>query len=561
MRTGARIGRMAVAATVILWLSTVIAWAHAYVVKSSPAPGQVLRSAPSEVQVWFDEPIASPLDTLTVAGSSGQRVDQGNAHVDPADPRLLEVSLRPNLPDGLYTATWHVISADGHPVSGVIPFQVGQAPAGMVHANPVLQSYVPGPVAILQRTALYVGTLGLFGYLVLTAWVLPAPVREQWHGREGRVIWLLWALLLVAVLTSLPLQVHVDLGVPWTAALNPAQMRVLLGTTFGVLWFVQLLLTAVLANVFGWRRMLPKTTAHVLALLLIAGVVVTKALTAHAAATDVPVLAVTLDVLHMLAAGTWVGGLLALVHVVWRLLRGADDEAGNQVWEVLRRFTPVGLAAVGVIGVTGVFAALLQIPTVYALTHTTYGRTLLVKLALFAVMLGFALYHALRAQLAAAPGQAAELEQGRSPRGIRGTLVAEWLVGIAVFIVTALLTNLPPAQANPGPVHVARSLGQDEFTLSITPNIAGSNHFTVQVEDANGRPVTDLQQVTLTMRSLDMDMGTVTVRLPQVSPGVYEATGLYLTMAGRWDVQLQALTADFQQLNADVEIHVGEPGA
>jgi copper transport protein len=542
---------------VALWGLALTAWAHAYIIKSNPAPGQVLARAPTQVQIWFDEPIASPLDQIQVTGSNGQRVDAGDGHVDAKDPRLIECSLRPGLPDGLYSVQWRVISADGHPVSGVIPFRVGRETngVGIVHANPTLLASMPGPAAVLDRAAFYVGLLCLIGAIVYTRWVVPPTLRPRAPWGRGAVLWPLWTLLLLAVLANLPVEVRTQLSVPWSAVFYPAQIRALLDTRFGILWLVQLAAVVLVGNFIWWRTAFNETVYAVAALVLLAVAVAAKSLTSHAAGADVPALAVTLDAVHMLAAGAWIGGLLGLLTWLPRL-RNADAKERSVYWAALRRFTPLGMGCVAVLGVTGMYGALAQIPSWYALESTVYGRTFLIKLGLFALMLGFALYHALRGQMEAGPAAAGESES----RGVGRTLALEWLVGLAVLIVTAVLTNLPPALAASGPVSSTHVLGNAVATLQITPNVAGPNVFTVDLTDRDGKPITDAQQVVLTMKSLDMSMGTVSVRLVPAGAGVYRASGLYLTMGGRWDVQLQVLTADFQQWTTDYQIRVGVPG-
>ncbi|MCL6516374.1 copper resistance protein CopC, partial [Alicyclobacillus sp.] len=112
-------------ASVWIWLCPMPAFAHAYVVRSDPIAGASLTAPPARIQIWFDEPVDAGKDALVVTDERGRRVDAGDARVDPKDPLHLSVSLQPNLGEGLYSAHWRVVSADGHPVAGTLPFSVG----------------------------------------------------------------------------------------------------------------------------------------------------------------------------------------------------------------------------------------------------------------------------------------------------------------------------------------------------------------------------------------------------------------------------------------------------
>jgi putative copper resistance protein D len=92
------------------------------------------------------------------------------------------------------------------------------------------------------------------------------------------------------------------------------------------------------------------------------------------------------DALHLWAAGLWLGALVPL----WLLAATAGDEAGiDELTRGLLRFSAIGPVVVAVLTLSGVInAALLLGPAPWhALFTSDYGRTLLIKLALFALML------------------------------------------------------------------------------------------------------------------------------------------------------------------------------
>ncbi|WP_368941803.1 copper resistance protein CopC, partial [Bacillus cereus] len=126
-----RLGTWLLLVCVLIILIPQSASAHAYVVKSNPTENETLKKAPSVVKIEFDEDIQiSSFNTLYVRDTSGKRVDLKDAHIDKKNKKLLEAGLKENLKNGLYSIQWKAISADGHPIQGVIPFRIGLAEAG-----------------------------------------------------------------------------------------------------------------------------------------------------------------------------------------------------------------------------------------------------------------------------------------------------------------------------------------------------------------------------------------------------------------------------------------------
>ncbi len=108
---------------VALVLSAAEASAHAFPDHSDPRVGSTLDRGPSQVQVWFDGEIEPVFSTIRVENDDKQRVDKGDARVNPGNTRLLEVTTDP-LPSGRYRVYWSVIARDGHRTEGDFRFRV-----------------------------------------------------------------------------------------------------------------------------------------------------------------------------------------------------------------------------------------------------------------------------------------------------------------------------------------------------------------------------------------------------------------------------------------------------
>jgi copper resistance protein C len=100
------------------------AHAHAFLDHASPAVGRTVASAPVTVTIWFTQELEPAFSSIEVQDQSGARVDAGDAKVDPNDPTVLRVSLKP-LRSGKYKVLWRVVSVDTHPTEGTFTFTVG----------------------------------------------------------------------------------------------------------------------------------------------------------------------------------------------------------------------------------------------------------------------------------------------------------------------------------------------------------------------------------------------------------------------------------------------------
>jgi copper resistance protein C len=95
--------------------------AHAFPERSDPRVGAVVRTAPTQVRIWFDGDLEPAFSRVGVTNAGGQHVDAGDAQVDPQNRRLLRVGL-PALAPGRYTVKWSVLSVDGHRTQGDYAF-------------------------------------------------------------------------------------------------------------------------------------------------------------------------------------------------------------------------------------------------------------------------------------------------------------------------------------------------------------------------------------------------------------------------------------------------------
>lgn len=119
----------AVLAAVAILATAAPATAHDRLLESDPGDGEHLDAAPSSVTMTFsgellvlDESTAGAV--VLVVDAEGEDWATGEVEVR---GRNVTAALRTDMPDGGYQVRWQVVSEDGHPIAGVIPFAVGDS--------------------------------------------------------------------------------------------------------------------------------------------------------------------------------------------------------------------------------------------------------------------------------------------------------------------------------------------------------------------------------------------------------------------------------------------------
>ena len=113
-------------ASAALVLSGTAAFAHAHLVRATPAVGATVSTPPSEVTLRFSEKLESAFSSVVVRDQSGKQVDKGGATVDKGDRTLMRVLLQQPMTPGVYKVEWKAMSADTHKIDGNFTFKVGE---------------------------------------------------------------------------------------------------------------------------------------------------------------------------------------------------------------------------------------------------------------------------------------------------------------------------------------------------------------------------------------------------------------------------------------------------
>ena len=541
--------------------------AHGNLARSDPAANSALGTSPRTVTIWFTEPIAPTLSSIRVLNSEGLRVDNGDYGSLAGDLTSLTVSL-PTLPRGTYTVAWSNLSAvDGHRINGFFAFAVGEpldtAAVAEAEDPPLFQSPFD-PIA--RGIALWAGlsALGsaLFGLLVARPAFADISRGRSGPSRYARVTEVLQRLTLIALgiwilatLLQLAVQGAITADVPLYRFAEAPLGEVLTDTDWGHAWLVRAAFLALAA----WVAVVGRRAARapeVVALALI-GALAGYAYASHSAAiSGMRVPGLITDTLHLVAASTWSGGLLAFV-VTLVLVRWMEPAAPREVLAALtRRFSLLAGASVAVLVVTGVYETWLHVHVAEAF-DTAYGRTLLVKLGLVAAMIALAAINLLwvRPHLHS---------DSRAAIWLRRLVAGEALLGVLVIASVGILTGLEPGRDRVAAEQTGREFRTtiDGVTTSLLadPGVPGENRFEIRLTDANDRPI-DATLVELKLAYTHTDIGELTLPAAPLGDGRFEVTGARLSLIGNWQAEVYAQRPDGFDIRSSQLVPIGDAGA
>ncbi|MFI8888755.1 copper resistance CopC/CopD family protein [Streptomyces paradoxus] len=377
--------------------------AHAALRSTDPDDGSLVRQAPRHVTLTFTESVGLLDDSFRVFGPDQRRVHTGEATHADGRSDTARIGLPGKLAEGTYTVAWRVVSADSHPVSGAFSFSVGKrsATTTQVDTGPTEDPLTRGLYDAARYLAYLAAALlvGTAAFALLCRPAHTSPLR--------RPLVAAWWTLLGSTAALLLLRAPYEAGTGPATAFDTTALGRTLTSRPGLALLARLLVLLLTAVFLTWLSRRRDTGRRPVALAagtaLAAALALTWAAAEHASAgIQVPV-AMTSSVVHLLATGVWLGGLVALLLTLRR-------SSGDDLVEVVPRFSRIAFASVTVLAVTGLYQSWRGLGSLSALTGTSYGRLLLAKLAGVAVLLlvaGYSRRWTARIAVPAVPARAA----------------------------------------------------------------------------------------------------------------------------------------------------------
>ncbi len=581
------------------------AFAHAQLLGTTPASGSTLATQPKEVIFEFNQNVGGTIGAVRVFNAQGDEVDNLEVSHPQGNEHWMGVGLKPGLPDGTYTGTYRVVSADTHIVYGGLVFNIG-------HAGAAPKFTVAGLIGRNKSgrvTEVAFGVVRGLGYLtialllgglafMLVAWVpgfaAVASPQTEWDDASRMFARRMRLLLIVAVVLGVIVSVLGVLlqgasaaGVSLWASLKGTILENTLESRFGKVWSLRaldwvalgpLLAVAVVLGrgasraaardraapddgAVGGARVvvMPPRWLLVLVALCALYLAITPALGGHPSIQSPTGVFFPSDVLHVLAASVWVGGIACLL-VALPAATGQLDRPNRSrlLLATLARFSPLALASVIVIATTGIVQAYIDVRSLNGLLHSTYGALIIAKTVLLALLIGLGWINRERV----IPALKRIVGAG-DPPGVAGVLARRTMRGelalmLCVFGVTAaLVTYAPPIDAASGPFSTSTTLGPAVLEMTVEPAKVGLNTVHLYLINAKtGAQFTATKELTATAMLPSKGIGPLQLHPTVAGPGHYVLSSAVLSPGGTWEIQLTDRVSEFEAYNRTVKVPI-----
>jgi len=514
--------------------------AHATLIRSDPSDGAVLQQSPKTVTLQFSEPVETSLAAVSVLDAKLDRVDL--RRLGHPRPNTITVGV-PNLPRGSYLVTWRVVSADTHAVHGALVFSIGTGAGAAAIASSggggqAAPEYVELTFGVV-RFASFALLLFCVGGAFMGAVVKDVPPRARWL--------LVGAALALAVLSLFGIVCQgAEAGATgFRDALDRDVISDVLHSRFGQAWGIRAGIAVWLAGL----ALLGPVARHAVAVVAFA-LVPTTSLAAHAHAEGNGTVAV--DLVHVTAAALWAGGLAFVLAAV---LLERSGSRWSLAARLVPRFSSVALVSMVILVSAGIANAYLELRSLNALWHTSYGQLVLAKSALVLPLLALGAYNR-QFSVPVLQREAATPTQQR--RFVGGATVELGLV-VAILAVTAALVAEPPGKAAAvqpaGAVILTEQVGPFELELRVDPAHVGTNRVSLVAREEDGT-VANLDEARISASLAERGIEQLNLDARRAGPGRYLVPRASFPAPGDWEVRADVRRGEFDEWSATFDVTI-----
>jgi copper transport protein len=500
--------------------------AHASLISTVPLDGSMVAQPPNKVELRFNEAVTPAV--ITLIDARGRVRD--DAAVEAID-ETVSITLPDGLPPGTQLISYRVISADGHPVGGSMVFSIGMptGKSGLQQPNP---DSVLAAVIWLSRIGLYLGLFVGVGGAFFDAWLAPDRARRT-------ITLAAVGLGLFSIVVSLGCQGLDLLGLPIGRILTAAPWRAAVTTSLAL---SLLIATAAMGLGLVSQRCMSARLSRTLSALAIAGVGVSLASSGHAGTASPQWLTRPAVFLHGVGVAYWAGALLPLLAL-------ARDRT-QTLLPVLHRFSAGAVPVLGVLVLTGLLLAVIQLERFGALIDTRYGWILSAKLLLVTVLLGLAALNRFRLTPALA-------SDSQNTRPLVRSIGIECAVVVVILALVAGWRFTPPPRALAAAAQppLALHIHSDKamFQVLVSPGRAGIDTFVLQIAPGDASPLV-AKEVTLFLSLPERGIEPLERKATRGADGNWTVRDVPIPFAGRWRVRVEALVTDFEKVTLEEEL-------
>ena len=526
LRTLRRISGAVIASTVLaLAFIPGIASAHAILESSSPEASTLLASSPKEIRLDFDEQVEATLGDVRIYDSEQREVSKSNTERSASDTSVVTAEV-PTLKNGVYVVVWRVVSADGHPVTGAFPFEIGTKSTG---TSAALLEEVLNRTETTSPLGNPMSALRLLGFLALI--LLVGCVSLLWrspllgNARVRKTLQYSSVSIAVSSLGLLFMQGPYTAGKSWGSLLDSVLIGDVMQTRLGLALFIRVICA------FAWGVIAIAASASVsrpwrISVIATAIITITTyAASGHQSAGTLPGIFVPLDMIHLAAISTWVGALLALAVV----------SKGNNVENEAKRFSQMATWSMPVVVVTGVVQGLHLLGGISTIAQSSFGKLLLVKTLLVVGVVAFG-------------SKARATLQSGSFSSITKIIRWESTLVVLVLAVTSLMVAQSPNTMPKTPIAYSATKVQNGIVaeLSVVPAVVGTAEVHVILTPPGGS-LTPAESVTVQFDLPARNIPAIPVSMTEIGPNHWIGI-VQFPFSGAWNMNTRVSPAPNQTL-------------
>ena len=547
----------------VFFLGFPLASAHPFLLDSEPGQGQNAPAGTTQIITNYSEAVEIGFSELRVYDANGNQIDNKDTAYNGGETSLIVTT--PPLEDGVYTITSKVLSKiDGHLVQAAIVFGVGDVKIDSSLLEKQENSETTFiPESIARFPGLVGQTIVLGGVIVsITIWSSQqtrfrevfADINEQFKIKFSKII----GIGVIATFASN----FIMLGVQtWRLETSPLDV---IGTTFGTPWLIRMIITIIIIGLWFWMEKKNEITIKGQIPLLIASLILiaTTTMMGHGASTELEAPWI-LDYSHNLLSSIWIGGVIFFAFVALPTITKTENSIKEKITlSLIPRFSGLFIIAIGILIITGPTLLWFLDDNVASLTDSTYGKLILIKIAIAAAMIGFGGMYQIKFLK-----NMHDLEKLNISRKISKPLKFEAGLGIALLAVVALLVNsslpageIQSADAIQGTFGYESVLFSEnaKFDVKVLPAGIGSNTISVIVTSYDDKPLADISGLKIKVSNPQKNISPIEAEVTenvQDSVTKYSADATF-GFAGNWQIELEAQRAENSNENAIFSLQI-----
>ena len=528
-----------------------LAYGHPFLLDSEPSQGQNAAVGTTQIITHYSEAVEINFSELKIYDSNGNQVDNRDTAYYNAESSLV-ITTSP-LEDGVYTIASKVLSkVDGHLVHAAIIFGVGdvQIDASLLESQEQSETtFIPESIA--RFPGLVGQTIVLGGIIAsIVIWSTGqtrfkeqiALIETSFKAKFSKVI----GFGIIAVFASN----FIILGVQtWRLETSPLDV---IQTTFGHTWLTRMILTIILIGIWFWieRKNQVSIKTQLPMLVFALALIATTTMMGHGASTEL-VPPIILDYVHNLLSSIWIGGVIFLGFVVLPSITKLDGTVRDKITiSLIPRFSAMIIISLGILIITGPTLLWFLDSNVSSLTDSTYGKLIMLKIAIASVMIAFGGFYQIRFIQQAKK----DLKSTSVFKKLKRPLRFEAGLGIALLAVVALLVNssLPAGEiqsvsAEQGMTGYESSLFSENarFDVTVAPVGIGVNQINVIVSGLDDQPLSDISSLKIKVSNPSRSIASIEAEVTENKISGQDIFTKYsaeptFSFAGIWQIELEA---------------------